>query len=342
MKIIILTNNKGFFGQMFQPWEGVDLENIEDLLAARYDVERMTFFEVVNRDSKVFNNAFVLYSSSQQMEYKEYILDALMYIEQLGAILLPSLNMLKSHENKGFQELHKKLVGVKSLNGIYAARFDEIECEDLKLPLIYKDLNGSGSDGVSLVKNIESIKKLSFSDECFLSRTQLSLFKSRLKAATLKVIGIPKSINNYGDYFAKQNRFILQEYIDRLSYDYKVIIFADRYYILKRYVEKGDFRASGSGLFEHISEINEGLLYFCKNMFIKFNEPFLALDVCEKLGKHYLIEYQGIHFGPYTVIKSKGYFKYDETSSWKYILSKSNLEENICDAVNLYIERNAL
>jgi len=167
MKIIILTNNKGFFGQMFQPWEGVDLENIEDLLAARYDVERMTFFEVVNRDSKVFNNAFVLYSSSQQMEYKEYILDALMYIEQLGAILLPSLNMLKSHENKGFQELHKKLVGVKSLNGIYAARFDEIECEDLKLPLIYKDLNGSGSDGVSLVKNIESIKKYFFSINCF-------------------------------------------------------------------------------------------------------------------------------------------------------------------------------
>jgi glutathione synthase/RimK-type ligase-like ATP-grasp enzyme len=340
MKIIILTNNKGFFGQMYQPWEGVDLENIVSLLTARYNVERMTFFEVANRGPEVFNDAFVLYSSSQQMEYKEYILDVLMYIEQLGAILLPSLNMFKSHENKGFQELHKKLVGVKSLNGIYAARFDEVECEDLKFPLIYKNLNGSGSGGVSLVKNIESIKKLSFSDECFLSRTQLSLFKGKLKAAALRVIGISKSVNNYGDYFAKQNRFILQEYVDRLSYDYKVIIFADKYFILKRYVEKGDFRASGSGLFEHIFEINESLLYFCKNMFIKFNEPFLALDVCEKLDRCHLIEYQGVHFGPYTVIKSKGYFKHDETLGWKYILSKSNLEENIFDAVNLYIEKN--
>jgi len=46
-----------------------------------------------------------------------------------------------------------------------------------------------------------------------------------------------------------RSKFIVQEFIPDLSNDWKVLVFWDKYYVLRRKNRPNDFRASGSGLF---------------------------------------------------------------------------------------------
>lgn len=130
-------------------------------------------------------------------------------------------------------------------------------------------------------------------------------------------------------------RIVLQEYVPDLECDWKVLVFGNKYYALRRNVRKNDFRASGSGLFAF--EIpDDRILDYAKSVYEKMNVPFLSLDLCmDKNGKVYLIEFQGLHFGPYTLINSPHYFTYQE--SWEKVEAKSALAEEYANAVASFI-----
>lgn len=337
MQIYFITDAENFYGQKLYPWESLDISKIISKLETIYPVKHLTFAEIVNSNINI-ENSMVLYTSSQQSEYKEYIEDVLLYLMQKGNRLIPSMNVFKSHENKGYQELHKKLLGIDSLQGIYVGHHKELNDANLSFPVVIKALNGFGSGGVSLVNTKKEIIDFAKEDDCLVYKGYLRRIKSAIAKPIKTYILQQKNKFNCGDYFDYFKRFVVQEFIPNLSYDCKVLIFDEKYYVLKRYVRIGDFRASGSGNFA-FEKVEDGLLEYAKLLFQKFNEPMMAFDICFDGNKHHLIEFQGIHFGPYTLLESEGYYS-KENAKWVFVNKKSDLDDEVANSLFEYIARN--
>ena len=334
MKIYFITDSQNFYGQKLYPWESLDIDKIISTLRVKYEVEHITFNDVVNTGINI-ENAIVLYTSSQQHEYKEYIEDVLLYLIQKGNHLVPSLNMFKSHENKGYQELHKKLLGIDSLKASYFGHHKEIKDTDLEFPIVVKVLDGFGSGGVALVNTKKELVDFSTKEECLVHKGYMRTIKSAIAKPIKKYILRQENKFNTGDYYYYFKRFVVQEFIPELAHDYKVLVFHEKYYVLKRYVNNNDFRASGSGNFA-FEEVEDGVLNFAKEIFRKFTEPFMAFDICFDGIKYYLIEFQGTHFGPYTLIESEGYYM-QKNSQWAFMKEKSDLDEEVANALLQYV-----
>ena len=88
MKIYFITDSQNFYGQKLYPWESLDIDKIISKLRSEYEVEHITFYDVANSELNI-ENSIVLYTSSQQPEYKEYIegdmrfLESSSYVDQL-------------------------------------------------------------------------------------------------------------------------------------------------------------------------------------------------------------------------------------------------------------------
>jgi len=280
-------------------------------------------------DHEFPRDAIIFTTSSQKPYQKKYIDDYLALLEKFNNILIPSKEIIFAHENKGFQELYKKSIGLISLKSLYVnntlINYDEVK--KIGYPLVLKKLDGSGSKGVMLIHNERSLKKQINKIQPSLHIRYFIYLKERLKNIFLRVDNTVKV-----EYFKEYKNYVLQEFIPNLEFDYKVLIFFDKYYVLKRYTTANDFRASGSGKFEFI-DIDSSLLEYAKYIFEKFEEPFMSLDICEHKNKYYLIEYQGMHFGPYAQIYAEGYYQ-KKQDQWKFIKKKETLEKDI--AYSLY------
>ena len=80
------------------------------------------------------------------------------------------------------------------------------------------------------------------------------------------------------------------------------------------------------------------MLNYAKNIFKKFNTPFLSLDICSSGKKYFIIEYQAIHFGINVFIKSQGFFK-EIDGTWKFMESNKQIEEEIAYGLSNFIEK---
>ena len=284
-------------------------------------------------DTNIPKDSIVFTTSSQKPYQKQLVDDYLEVLEYQNNILIPSKNIIKAHENKGFQEYYKQLLNFHSLKGIYLNKHN-IDYENIKnfigYPLVLKKLDGSGSKGVQLINTEEKLKKEIFKLQPSLHIRYLIYVKEQVKRIFLRKNNLEKI-----EYFRDYQNFVIQEFVSNLKFDYKVLIFFDKYYVLKRNIKENDFRASGSGNFEFV-EIEDSLLDYAKDTFEVFSEPFISLDICFDGEKYYLIEYQGIHFGPYTQIYSNGYYK-KEYDDWKFIKEKVSLEDDISYSLYEYI-----
>jgi hypothetical protein len=213
--------------------------------------------------------------------------------------------------------------------------FLEENLKDFSFPIVLKEVYGSGSRGVYLVNNFyeleNKIKKQEvhmgvrffiFVKEFFLSF--FPFFRNKEKEAYFK------------DYY----NYVVQEYVPDLAFDYKVLVFFDKYYVLKRFIRTNDFRASGSGNFE-FSEVEDSLLDYVLSVFEKLNEPFMSFDVCFDGRDYCLIELQGIHFGPYTQLNSSGYYT-KKKNRWEFVDDKTSFECDIAYALYSYIKEGGL
>ena len=120
--------------------------------------------------------------------------------------------------------------------------------------------------------------------------------------------------------------------------DWKILIFYDKYFVIDREVRKNDFRASGSGKFFY-RDFDLAMLDFCKEVFDKFNTPWLSLDVCKDTSGYHLLEFQGIHFGPAGLLKAPYYFQKSEYNQWDRIDKRSDLSTEYARAVVNHIKQ---
>ncbi len=105
-----------------------------------------------------------------------------------------------------------------------------------------------------------------------------------------------------------RKKFIIQNMVENLDGDWKVLIYGDKYYVLRRENRKNDFRASGSGLLSYKRDLPNGLLDFAKDIYSKFRLPNLSVDIGWDGIRFFLLEFQALYFGTYTIEHSEFYF----------------------------------
>lgn len=323
MKVYIATLPNGFFGSTGQSWKSLDVARVAKLL--NYDSEIITINDLmhINFDK----NDIVFYTSSDEENIRMYLRDVMYFVNKKCEII-PSYDMLMSHENKGFQELYRTELGFGNLKGNY---FFDIDDSRLPLPKVLKTTDGAGSSGVFLAKNEKDVSQV--------RKRHFDVSNKR------KVIKLQRKFKLQDDEFSIYNyrhkgfnRFVEQEFIPNLTNDFKILVFGNRYYSLKRNIKKGDFRASGSGLFEHVKPSKETLDY-AKSIFEEINGPYASLDIAQSPKGCHLIEFQGTNFSPGTLLKAPSrYICLD--GEWVKEKNNQDLEENFAYALNFFIRNN--
>ncbi|MBN1154586.1 hypothetical protein JXB12_06640 [candidate division KSB1 bacterium] len=344
-RIVLLTPFDNFFGQTRRPWVSMDVDKIiATFRDGNVDVKLHTLHEIYNKKIEL-HDEIIFYSFSQKENIRNYIKD-MIYFLSADNIVIPSLDLLYCHENKGYQELLKKKLGFDSLHAHYFCSYRDLKNYDIQYPVVLKTTDGSNADGVFLIHDAEqlydTLKKLSVKGGIM---TSIDLF--RRKYLRRRKFDYYPDYNDREDYYqykfhiTREKNFILQEYVPGLDHDFRVLIMYDKYYFAKRHVNKGDFRASGTKKFDFNIEADPGLLNYAEDVFRKLDNPTLSIDIMSRDGQYFLGEYQALHFGISALIKSHGYYS-KQADGWQFIENKSSIERELTLAVINYLRNKQL
>lgn len=329
MELFMLTDYRGFFRQGLKKKSMDKKKLVKEFNKKNIQIKEYKFEEIINSNISL-KDEIIIYTSSKDLKYKKYIDDILYYLSKNNTII-PRYEIFKAHSDKGYQEIIKKDLGINSLNSYYFGNLDgftSLKNKKLNFPLVLKKNNGAGSSNVFKVSSETEIKK-------FVKKI------NRLKNISLNTIKryAKKYIfsKKYGDD-VYNGGYILQDFVSGLNSDWKILIFDKKYYILNRKTRHNDFRASGSGKFSYIDPPKE-VLNYAKRIYKKLDVPFISLDlVFDGKGCH-VIEFQCVHFGPYTLVNSPWHYEYSN-ENWNKINKESVLEEEYVNSYIKYIENN--
>jgi glutathione synthase/RimK-type ligase-like ATP-grasp enzyme len=282
-----------------------------------------------------YQDTVVLYTSSEDLElkYKSYIEDIILFLERRGAILLPDFAFFRAHHNKSFMELLRYELFPEQSENLNTRIFGTLE-EFIRADLpdkkfVVKSAYGAGSRYVKLAK-----------DKAGLANIAAKMSRCIQPMGLIKEIRRRIIWRGYHKASLNRNKFIVQNFIEGLRGDFKVLKYGRRFYTLYRKNRKNDFRASGGGrlefrLPENVSE--EGLLDFAKEISDKIGTPLCSLDIAWDGKKFILIEFQCINFGPYAAEKSTHCHIY-ENGKWTESKEVCCLEQVFCEAIAEYVE----
>lgn len=341
-KILILTDYRGAFYSTFSSRNSTLSMNVEflaeRLLIRGYETEICSFSQLDLE--KQYAGIHVLYTSSEDdgLLYKSYIEDIILYLEEIGAKLLPPYKFLRAHHNKAMMELLRyqlfpdsaRRMGTKVLGAL----------EELKLikhkmpqswPKVVKSAYGAGSGLVGSARDesalLNLVKSYSRSTNYFLTELK-EIIKVKLRP-----------------YYQRRSthrlKYVVQEMIPGLQGDFKVLCMGRRYYCLYRKNRENDFRASGSGLFNwNIEEVidESSLLGYAEQVYKTLDTPIASLDIGFDGTDFHLIEFQILYFGTLTAENSKYYYS-NNMGRWDKVKEACVIEEVLADAVDFYIKR---
>lgn len=301
-KIYLLTNSKNLIPQRTYERESLVIEILNKVLISNeFNTEILSFDIFINGRYDIEGNYF-FYASSQFTPYKEYIQDILLHIKNNNGIIVPNFCSFIAHDNKMLQELEMKRLDINSpkshIVGTYEEGYEYLQ--KVSFPIVGKKSKGFGSKTVEKITNVNEgnyFLKNNLSDGFIFNIEYVKWLYKKWKFNNL-----------YPQYHGK---VIFQEMIDGLNHDWKVLIFGNKCFVLKRFTKKNDFRALGSGKFDYDAIPSNEVLDFAYDVLNKLNIPFASLDIVEKNNQCSLIEYQAVHFGLLTALNSKVYYELD-------------------------------
>lgn len=298
----------GKIPQKLHETESLDIVNLSSLLKPHYQVEVVSIDEISNAlasNAIDVESNFFFFCSSQIEQYKNAIFDVVFEVHRRGGILVPEIDFYLAHENKYFQEMHKARARIKTPRSRLIST--SMTSTDFSSPVVVKPYSGFGSQGVKLAT---SSKELENSIRKNMSRYIIE----KLDIREILKRYIKRSIKYPNEYPDKVGRVILQDFIPELKHDWKVLVFGDKAFALKRFTRKNDFRASGSGNFDYSSKASFELIRFAFDTRESLNVPFVSLDVAESSLGFNIIEYQAVHFGLATAVNAQHYYHIDDDS----------------------------
>ena len=325
-RLILVTEPDGTFGCGVQSWQVPDLARIEqEIRDGGHATETVRIDRLL--DFATGDGDLVVYTSSNNRDLRQYIQDVLYFVRERVRIA-PNYELLLAHENKGVQEIIKKLKGVGSLPGEYHVDFDE---RTVTPPYVFKSATGAGSSGVALVRNAadeQRIKRRYFGQS--LTR--------RMKLLQRRFVLHRGDLRRYAFYYKRFAPYVTQPFIEGLAGDVKVLVFGERFYTLARSNRPGDFRASGSGRFDFDAPCPPAVLDFARQIADSFDTPFISLDIAESDRGCHLLEFQALNFGPLTLVGSNGYYV-RQGNEWRRVSEKGDLEGAYAHAIMHYAGR---
>ncbi|MFN3759893.1 MAG: hypothetical protein ACK4SF_11800 [Algoriphagus aquaeductus] len=329
MELFIIRDYKNYFGSksFASPYRsGFNIDKIVSLFKDYgFNCRLINFYDI--DFTSEWNGKIVLYTSSEENNYfyKSYIEDVVFSLESIGAICIPKFYFLKANNNKVFMEMFLQFRFKMHKDTRFSGCFEEtkkiVHNSQIDFPFILKESAGAKSRGVYLVKNQKELLSVAkniqryFNPLIFLK----NLIRSLKHPNFLKESQYPKKI-------------VFQPFIKNLEFDWKILVYSNKYFVLKRGIRKGDFRASGSGFNYKTgsnSQIPIQVLDFAKDFFQKLKVPNLSLDIAFDGISVHIIEFQCVYFGTSVINMSKDLFLYED-SSWKIV-------KNVFDEEELYV-----
>jgi glutathione synthase/RimK-type ligase-like ATP-grasp enzyme len=334
-EIFIITDYKGRFGSKHKEKSfrsGFDLALLSEYFSA-YEINTryLKFADVDFRND--WKGKIVIYSSAEDCKgyYKSYIEDVIYGLELAGAYVVPQYKFLKAHNNKVFMEILRDLFFPN--DRIISYKFGNLEELMAKLhifeyPVVLKSYEGAVSRNVRM---------------CYSERDIFKAAKKLMKSPNLKE-DLKELYRSYKcSPYKPDSRFrkkgIVQNMIKGLENDWKVLVFGDKLYKLKRLNRIGDPRASGSGRFIFDKEVDSEILDFAMECYKKFNVPVASLDIAKDELGCILIEFQFVTFGTKTLENSDHYY-IKEAGNWIIVNQPSILEKEFAKSYSDYFQKN--
>ncbi|HIF9114711.1 TPA: hypothetical protein ACX6O7_003526 [Photobacterium damselae] len=323
---IIIVHFNGYFGQKLPTEKTIDMGLLKsELKKFGYNIDFKTYNEIAN--GELDDNAYYLIGSHQNKSVKKYI-DDICNIKLRDKNVLPSVDMILAHENKGVQAMLNEKLDLGLLSQKYSIVSRDEYCVS---NVVSKFTSGSGSSGVFIAKDNETYNK--YVKKVFYRELNVQNVIDYIKYTILNFYY--NRTKEHKDYFQNYFPITFQNQIKSKGYDYKCLVFFDKVYVLKRNVRPNDFRSSGSGNFEFV-EVNDALLSYCIGVRSKLNVPYVSLDIMEKENGFECIEFQCVHFGPYTQMNAPFHYSYD--GNWNIKHEKVELEVDLAYSIHKFLK----
>lgn len=341
--VYILVDYKNKFSSNYgsKTYRGGLDHDILEVAFSEYEINIIwkSFSEIDFTDD--WDGKIVLYTSSEddKVLYKSYIEDIVYGLELQGAVVIPKFRYLRAHHNKVFMEILRSRMGLTShLKSLFFGTSEEaveaLSAGKIPFPCVIKAAAGAMSRAVAKASDRKEFIKV-IAD---MSKT------TNLKSDARDFLRCYKH-KNYIPESSHRNKFIVQPMIQGLANDWKILIYGDKIFNLKRYVRKNDFRASGSHVNYQIgsaSGLTSQMMDFVYDIYKKMDIPMLSFDLAYDGKNYHMIEFQALYFGTSTFELSKDYYEREGT---EWILKpkvESKLEYLFAYAVSKYISEHNL
>ncbi|MEV4656114.1 hypothetical protein [Micromonospora sp. NPDC049301] len=281
----------------------------------------------------------VLYTSSEDrgLEYRSWIEDLVLALETSGARTVPSYRFLRAHHNKVMMEALRTQLFPKEAALLRTRSFGTFE--ELAAvtewagswPKVIKPSEGAGATNVALVDGRNALLKAA--RRIGRTRDLGGTAREHAKRILRRDRHQPRSLH--------RQKFIVQEFVPGLSGDFKVLRFGDRFYTLWRRNRPGDFRASGSGIWDFDDTggaDRSALLDYAARISDTLGTPTASLDIGFDGSDFHLIEFQCIHFGTVTAEKSSQYYV-KTRGEWHSVPERCDIEAVFCQAIVQHLDR---
>ena len=333
-RIIALCDYKGRFGSKYFPH--IYRQGMDKVLLDKYFQKSgysVLYEQMINASALEISDTPVIYTASEDADYKykSFIEDMVLGIELRGARTLPPFKYLRATNNKILMEQLRNILLPEQYhaNTYFFGTLEEIrlKTETLRYPLVVKTAGGAVSRGVFKAQDPAGLQGIAKR----ISRTRNLKFEFKDKVRELRH-------KDYSKESLHRKKFIVQEFQDGVQNDWKVLVYYDKVFVLRRRNRPGDFRASGSGLFSFDDTVDSRLLEAGIEIRKALDIPMVSLDLAFKDDIVILFEFQGVHFGTSTLEKSPYYYT-KSSGEWQKIVGKSILEDVYAKAIVDYLEK---
>jgi glutathione synthase/RimK-type ligase-like ATP-grasp enzyme len=323
----------------------MDIDRIKNnFISMGFAVSVFKFSEFdLNED---YHGVYILYQTSEADGgfYKRYIEDLIYFLEKQGAFVLPKHELLKAHHDKVFMELLRLKFSDNSLKTIKSwcyGSWRDAKNYNSQFPVVVKRISTTSGKGVFLANNrTQYLKRIKEAGKVIMALDIMDLFVLRLKKIAKKVL---KFIYPYRAKYVKYNTtplsypIVVQNFINGLSGDYKVLIFGRKYYSMYRKNRENDFRASGSGQFYEVPYNDQvPLLTFARKITAEIDFPIFGIDIGFDGKEYHLLEFQMIQIGTSAIQRAKFWYEFND-GKWNKHEGQSSLEDEFTRAIDDYI-----
>ncbi len=228
--------------------------------------------------------------------------------EKMGLKVFPSFDTCWHYDDKVGQKYLLEAVNAPLISSfVFYEKNEALNwIINLNYPIVFKLRGGAGSSNVKLIQNKRIAKKYirkSFGSG-FNLVSKLSNIKQRFWVVKRDkniysiinfVKGLVRIVTPKGDSNLlplQKGYFYVQYFIPNNDFDDRVVIIGGRAIAIRRYNRKGDFRASGSGLIMHNSDLFDvKIIKTAFNVTERIGAQSLAFDfVYDDAGNPYIIE----------------------------------------------------